>query len=187
MTVPNRSQFSFNLGTNRNQTAFCPWCMFLLLWTPCGDSIKQVSPSNRQHSLKSIQLVQLSETMNLLLTSAFLFGMGWESDDKSIEKTGTVALIREGWSVMLTHWMFLQKETITDWHSYCHTPGYFVYYSAILELAATQRFPTGATPSVWSLVECKMGKISQYKHFSQIQFIQTFKSWENHRLGNSAY
>lgn len=81
MTVPNRTQFSFNLGTSRKQTAFSPWCMFLLLHAPCGDSIKQVSISNRRHSLKSFQLVQLSETMNLLLTSAFLFGMGLESGD----------------------------------------------------------------------------------------------------------
>jgi len=32
--------------------------------------------TNGQHSLKSIQLVHFSETMNLLLTSAFLFWDG---------------------------------------------------------------------------------------------------------------
>lgn len=114
MTVPNRTQFSINLGTNRKQTAFSPWCMFfLLLCTPCGDSMKQVSISNRQHSLKSFQLVQLSETMNLLLTSVFLFGMGWESGDKKL-------WIYTNWHSKLrfyvnTYWILLQIEMrVTD-------------------------------------------------------------------------
>lgn len=50
---------------------------------------------------------------------------------------------KQGGLKCYVNWMFLQKETVTDWQN--HTPGYFVYYSAILEPAGTQRF-TSATP-----------------------------------------
>lgn len=114
---PQSYSMSFNLGMNRNRAAFFAWCMFLL-HTPCGDSIKQMSPSNRQHSLKSFELIQLSETMNLLLTSMFLFGMGWESGDKSIEQTGTVALNRECYVNILN--------VLANRDDNRHTPGYIV-------------------------------------------------------------